>query len=265
MLNTINARNYLKNSGRVIGAILLGLIIITNTVGTVGAGERGVVTRFNAVTGKVYGEGLYFKIPFVEEVKIFDVKIQKEEVNADAASKDLQTVSTTIALNFRLDPKMVNNVYQDVGVDYKNRLIDPALQEAVKASTAKFTAEELVTKREIVREDIKSHLAARLDKRGIIVEEFNIVNFTFSRAFDQAIEAKVTAEQNALAAQNKLKQIEFEAEQNIAEARGKAEAIRIESQALQNNPQVLELRAIEKWDGKLPQVVSGNIPFININ
>lgn len=244
---------------------VVALILFNSVVGTVGAGQRGIVTRFGAVTGKVYGEGLYFKFPIVEQVVKMDVKIQKEQVEASAASKDLQTVNTIIALNFRLKAAEVDNVYQNVGISYKERIIDPALQEAVKASTAKFTAEELITKREEVKETIKSHLRVRLTPIGIEVEELNIVDFQFSIAFDQAIESKVTAEQNALAAQNKLKQIEFEAEQNIAEARGKAEAIRIESQALANNPAVLELRAIEKWNGILPSVTSGAVPFININ
>lgn len=255
----------IKKLFKYVGLGILAIVILRSMVGTVNAGERGIVTRFGAVTGKVYDEGLYFKIPLVERVQKMDVKIQKEQVDASAASKDLQTVNTVIALNFRLDANQVDNVYQNVGLQYKSRIIDPALQEAVKASTAKFTAEELITKREEVKEDIKSHLTTRLEPRGITVEELNIVDFKFSAAFDNAIEAKVTAEQNALAAQNKLKQIEFEAEQKVAEARGKAEAIRIEAQALINNPAVLELRAIEKWDGKLPTATSGAVPFLNLN
>jgi regulator of protease activity HflC (stomatin/prohibitin superfamily) len=134
----------------------------------------------------------------------------------------------------------------------------------VKASTAKFTAEELITKRELVREDIKTQLRDRL-KPNIDVEEFNIVNFRFSKVFNEAIENKVTAEQQALAARNKLEQIKFEAEQKVAEAKGKAEAITIESNALRSNPQILELRALEKWNGALPQVTgSGGVPFINL-
>jgi len=134
----------------------------------------------------------------------------------------------------------------------------------VKAGTAKFTAEELITRREQVREVTKQFLREKLEPRGIIVDEFNIVNFAFSNTFNSAIEAKVTAEQSALAAKNKLEQIKFEADQRIAEARGKAEAIHVESEALRDNPQILELRALEKWDGVLPQVTGGAIPFINL-
>lgn len=242
---------------------LFGIFIFFGSFGTVGVGERGIKTRFSAIAGGPLNEGLYIKLPIIESVRKMDIKIQKEQVDADAASKDLQTVHTTVALNFHVDPDRVVDIYQNIGVDYKSRLIDPALQEAVKASVAKFTAEELITKRELVKEDIKNHLKDRITSHGIAVDEFNIVNFQFSQAFEAAIETKVTAEQNALAAKNKLQQVQFEAEQAVASAKGKAEAISIESRALLNNPQVLNLRMIEKWDGKLPQVTDGN-PFLNL-
>jgi regulator of protease activity HflC (stomatin/prohibitin superfamily) len=257
----------LRKYGLIAGIVLLllVLVLIGSPIGTVGAGERGIQLRFDAVTGKVLGEGLYFRWPLVERVIKLDIKIQKEQVDATAASKDLQTVNSNVALNFHLNPDKVATVYQEVGVDYKQRIIDPTLQESVKAVSAKFTAEELITRRESVRDDIKVLLHSKLDPRGIIVDEFNIVNFGFSSAFNNAIEAKVTAEQSALAAKNKLEQIKFEADQRIAEARGKAEAIRVESEALRSNPQILELRALEKWDGVLPQVTgAGGTPFINV-
>lgn len=249
----------------VVGAFaLLIMLSIAWPFGTIGAGERGVLLRWNAVTNKVYGEGLYVRIPVSDRVIVMDVQVQKEQIEATAASKDLQSVSSIVALNFHISPDKVANIYQDVGVEYKARLIDPALQESVKASTAKYTAEELITKREQVREEIRNHVKDKLASRGIEVDDFNIVNFSFSESFNQAIEAKVTAEQSALAAKNKLEQIKFEAEQQVAEAKGKAEAMRIESDALRSNPQVLELRAIEKWDGRLPTVTSGAVPFVNL-
>jgi len=249
----------------IIAAIVLLLLLLGNPLGTIGAGERGILLRFNAVTGTIYDEGLYFRWPLMERVIVIDIKLQKEQVDATAASKDLQTVSSDVAFNFHINPAQVATIYQEVGVDYKQRIIDPTLQESVKAATAKFTAEELITRREVVREETKVLLRAKLEPRGIMVDEFNIVNFGFSPSFNSAIEAKVTAEQSALAAKNKLEQIKFEAEQRIAEARGKAEAITVESNALRSNPQILELRALEKWDGVLPQVTgSGGVPFINI-
>jgi prohibitin 2 len=254
-----------KNVIRIAAAVIvLLLLFVLSPFGTIAAGERGVHLRFTAVTGKVFGEGLYFRIPLIESVQMMDVKVQKYEMKSDAASKDLQTVHSVVALNFHIDPDRVGNIYQDVGLQFRDRIIDPAMQEAIKASTAKFTAEELITKREQVRDEIKAQLTTRLKNRNILVDEFNIVNFEFSKNFNDAIEAKVTAEQQALAAKNKLEQIKFEADQKIAEARGKAEAMTIESNALKSNPQILELRALEKWNGTLPQVTGGAIPFINL-
>jgi prohibitin 2 len=254
-------RNVIRIAVAIIALILLFLL---SPFGTIAAGERGVHLRFTAVTGKLFGEGLYFRIPLIESVQMMDVKVQKYEMESAAASKDLQTVHSVVALNFHIDPERVANIYQDVGLQFRDRIIDPAMQEAIKASTAKFTAEELITKRELVRDEIKAQLTSRLKGRNILVDEFNIVNFEFSKNFNDAIEAKVTAEQQALAAKNKLEQIKFEADQKIAEARGKAEAMTIESNALKSNPQILELRALEKWNGTLPQVTGGAIPFINL-
>jgi regulator of protease activity HflC (stomatin/prohibitin superfamily) len=238
---------------------------VFNSVGTVGAGERGVLLQFAAVQDKVFEEGLYFKIPFVQKVVKMDVKIKKDEIPASAASKDLQVVTSIIALNYHLDPDEVNTVWQEVGKNYNARIIAPSIQEAVKAVTAKFTAEELITKREVVKEQIKINLAERLLERNILVDEFNIIDFSFSDAFNNAIEAKVTAEQLKLKAERDLERIKIEADQKIAEAQGKAQAIRIEAQALRSNPQVVELRWIEKWNGQVPQYWGEASPFIGIN
>ena len=246
--------------------VIIGLLLLLwlSPFGTIAAGERGVHLRFSAVSG-VKKEGLYFIVPLIDSVQRMDIKVQKEQTDADAASKDLQTVNIVVALNYHINAEKVAEIFQNLGLQYKDRIIDPAMQEAVKASTAKFTAEELITKRELVREDIKTQLRARLQERDIVVDEFNIVNFRFSKVFNEAIEAKVTAEQSALTAKNKLEQIKFEAEQRVAEAKGKAEAITVESNALRSNPQILELRALEKWNGVLPQVTgSGGIPFITL-
>src|SRR3990167_3646323 len=147
---------------------------------------------------------------------------------------------------------------------HEKGVIDPAIQESMKASTAKFTAEELITKREAVREEVKTLLVEKLRPHGIIIDEFNIIDFDFSSSFNAAIEDKVTAEQEALAAENRLEKVKFEAQQRIEEAKGKAEAINIEARAISTNPQIIELRAIEKWNGTLPQVTGGAVPFINI-
>jgi regulator of protease activity HflC (stomatin/prohibitin superfamily) len=251
--------------GKRIMYTLVFLILLFNAFGTVGAGERGVMLQFGAVQDKVLSEGLYFKIPFIQQVEKIDVKIQKDEVRASASSKDLQIVTSQIALNYHLDPASVNKVWQELGSSYNTRIIAPAIQEAVKATTAKFTAEELITKREEVKEEIKSNLAERILAHSILVDEFNIIDFDFSPAFNQAIEAKVTAEQLKLKAARDLERIVIEKEQQITQAEGKAQAITIEAQALRVNPAVTELRWIEKWDGKTPQYWGQASPFVGIN
>jgi regulator of protease activity HflC (stomatin/prohibitin superfamily) len=261
--STIQVKPYIKLI--VIAVALLVLLSVFWPFGTIQAGQRGILLRWGRVTGKVIGEGLYVRIPISDRIEIMDVKILKEQVEATAASKDLQTVASIVALNYHINPEKVGQIYQEVGVDYKTRVIDPALQESVKASTAKYTAEELITKRELVREDVKNYIKEKLNPRGIEIDDFNIVDFNFSQSFNEAIEAKVTAEQSALAAKNKLEQIKFEADQNIAEARGKAEAMRVESEALKTNPQVLQLRALEKWDGRMPLVTGTSMPLLDLN
>ncbi|MBL7053144.1 MAG: prohibitin family protein [Candidatus Portnoybacteria bacterium] len=254
--------------GRVFSKIIYGLIfliLLFGAFGTVGAGERGILLQFGAVKNKVFNEGLYIKIPFIQQVVIMDVKIQKDEIPASASSKDLQIVTSRIALNYHLLPESVNKVWQEVGKNYNTRIIAPAIQESVKAETAKFTAEELITKREIVKEQIKANLAERLLKNFIIVDEFNIIDFDFSAAFNEAIESKVKAEQLKLKADRDLERIKIEADQRVADAQGKAQAIQIEAQALRANPQVVELRWIEKWDGKVPTYWGQASPFIGIN
>lgn len=264
----VNEKIKRLKEGRVFSKILYGLvalILLFGAFGTVGAGERGILLQFGAVKDKVFDEGLYIKIPFVQQVVIIDVKIQKDEVPATASSKDLQIVTSRIALNYHLAPESVNKIWQEVGKNYNSRIISPAIQESVKAETAKFTAEELITKRETVKEQIKANLAKRLLENFIIVDEFNIIDFDFSAAFNEAIEAKVTAEQLKLKADRDLERIKIEADQRVANAQGKAKAIQIEAEALRANPQVVELRWIEKWDGKVPIYWGEASPFIGIN
>jgi len=245
--------------------LLIGLIFLLGSWGTVPAGYRGILLQFSAVQPGVKGEGLYFKIPMVQSVQDIEVRITKKEVAAGASSKDLQIVTSKIALNYHLDPLQVGRVWKDVGPAYEERIISPAVQEVVKATTAKYQADELVTKREKVSTEIKEGLISRLQRRGIMVDEFNILDFDFSKSFNDAIEAKVTAEQLKLQADMDLTRIAVEKEQVITAAQGKAEAIRIEGLAIKNSPQVTELRWIEKWDGKVPQYWGNATPFIGLN
>jgi len=245
----------------------IGLIILFGSWAIVGAGERGVRVRLGAVIDKSILPGFTFKIPLIESIVKLNVQIKKESANLDAASKDLQTVTSVVALNYHLDPSKVSITYRDIGLDYNARIIDPALQESLKASTAQFTAEDLIQKREEARQIVKDLLSKKLLAHGIIVDEFNVVNFKFSSTFEQAIEAKVTTEQNALAAKNKLSQIQYEAQQRVAQADGEAKAIAIQAQAIQQSggKEYVNLKWVEKWNGQLPQTMLGsNTPLVNI-
>ena len=261
-----NKKANLQTTATIIGILfIIFIIMILDCFYTVNAGERGILITFGNPDMIPKTEGLHLKIPFIQSVVIMDIKTQKYEADLAAASKDLQDVATKIALNYRLDEGKVPEIYKSIGINYADKIIMPIEQETNKAITAQYTAEELITKREEVRGKMKTALIEKLISRGIIVEEMSIIDFQFSESFTQAIESKVTAEQNALGAKNKLEQVKFEAQQRIADAQGKADAMRIEIQALQTNPQILQLRAIEKWNGALPLVTGSATPFIDIS
>lgn len=258
----------------VLGVVALIILIAVNPFTSVGAGERGVVLKWGAVTGEILQPGIHWVTPISGSVKTFDVRLQKEEVDVSAASKDLQTVSAKVALNYHLDESQVGNIWQGIGNEslVKSKSIDPAIQEAVKATTAQYTAEELVTKREAVKEEAKALLTERLKKDFILVSELSIVNFDFSAEFNKAIESKQTAVQDALRAENDLRRIKTEAEQRVAQAQAEAQAIRLQSDAA-NNLNYIQLKAlevqskaIEKWNGVLPaqMIPSGAVPFVNL-
>lgn len=250
-----------------IGAIIL-LMFVFGTFYIVNAGERAVLVTLGSPSDDTIGEGIHFKAPFFQKAIIMDIKTQKDEVDANSASKDLQTVTTKIAVNYHLESGSAPRIYKEIGTDYVNRILSPAIQESTKASTALYTAEELITKREQVRESIKQLLQDKMTSRGLVVEDVLITNFDFSKSFNEAIEAKVTAEQNALAAKNKLEQVKYEADQRVTQAKGEAEAIKIQAQAIttQGGKEYVQLQAIARWNGILPMVTGGNsMPFINVN
>lgn len=234
--------------------------------GFVPAGSRGVKLEYGAVSGTVFNEGIYFVTPFINSVVLMDVRTQAYSTKAvESASHDLQTVHTDTTLNYHLDPLRVDNVYQRLGHDFEGRIIAPTVQEEVKATTASYEAEGLITKRTSVKDDIEHRLRGRLEPYGIVVDALNITNFNFSDDFTKAIEAKVTAEQNALKAKNDLVRISTEAEQRVAQARGEAEAIRIQGEALKENSQLVALEAVKHWDGHLPTTMLGEaVPFIDL-
>jgi regulator of protease activity HflC (stomatin/prohibitin superfamily) len=180
--------------GSIIGIVLIIGSILVGSFTTVPAGHRGVVIRFSAVTGSILEEGLQIKLPFIDSVVKMSIQTQKYEADSLAVTQDLQDVSTTIALNWRLDPGIADEVYRTLGLDYINRIAAPAIQETIKQVTAKYNAEDLILRREEVKADITDSLSSRLFERGIITETVSITNFQFSETFTAAIEAKVAAE-----------------------------------------------------------------------
>jgi regulator of protease activity HflC (stomatin/prohibitin superfamily) len=250
-----------ENRIKLILLIVLGIIALFFILPGIGiwtivdAGHVGVVTRFGAVN-RVENPGFVFKLPFVEGVYSMDTRTQKEQVEALAASKDLQAVTTTIALNYHLSGEKAIDVYQNIGADYTNIIIDPAVQEAFKSTTSQFTASDLIGKREEVKQLAFTQLKDRLAKYNIIVDDFNIVNFAFSPEFNAAIEQKTIAEQNQERAQ-------IEAQTAMTQAQGQAEAQKTLKDSGSLSPEYLQFLAIQKWDGKLPSSTNG-VPFIQI-
>nr|WP_298995556.1 prohibitin family protein [uncultured Allomuricauda sp.] len=266
-------KNILKKGQRrnlIIIATLVVLLFAFKPWVQIGAGERGVVQNFGAVQDHVLNEGIHFKIPIVQTVILMDVKIQKAMTDAASSSSDLQDVDLSVALNYHIIPDKANLVYQTIGVEFKERIIDPAIQEVMKAVSARYTAEELITKRPAVSTEMQQALTSRLLASNIAVDAFSIISFSFSQTFTDAIEAKQTAEQNALKAKRDLDRIKVEAQQTIAAATAEAEALRL--QKMNISPDLIELRkieanlkAIEKWNGILPEVTgAGAIPFIGV-
>lgn len=254
------------------GAIVLLILVMWLSPFTViPAGHRGVITTFGKVNETVLGEGIHLIIPIVHTVHKIDVRIQKGEGQGEAASKDLQIIHTNVAINYHLIPDRVPITFRDIGGlrAVEDRIILPSVQEGVKAVTAKYTAEELIAKREEVRNSIRAFLSDRLGRHGVAVSEFSITNFNFSSSFNSAIEAKTTAEQLKLKADRDLERIKVEAEQKIAQAKAEAEALRVQKQEI--TPELIKLReieaqrlAIEKWNGVLPNVTGSAVPFINV-
>lgn len=245
---------------RVIGVLMVLGGTFWGSVVQIPAGYQGVLLRFGALQGSL-SPGIHAIIPGMNEVVLMESRTQKKEVQATAASKDLQIVTTTIALNFRLDASQVPKIYASVGPGYVERIIDPAIQESIKVVTSKFTAEELIRSRQQVKSEVEADVTKRLSAYHIIVEPsgLNIVNFDFSAEFNKAIEAKQVAQQEAEKQKFVLQQAELQKQTEIARAQGAAESARLRATALQvaGGNLVIARDWIEKWDGQLPSVSGG--------
>jgi len=254
-----------------IAVVIAALVLMGASTGIVGAGQRGVLLRFGAVTGAVKEEGLYFKVPFAEQVVLMSTQIQKYSAPASSSSKDLQVVTTEVTLNYQLNAGSVGETYRNMRQDYESRVIQPFIQEAIKSTTANFDAEQLITQRPRVKAELQDLITKRLAPLGIGVVELSITDFQFTQVFQDSIEAKVRAVQQALEAENALRRVGFEAQQQIT--RATAEARGLELQKAQITAQLLELRqievqraAVDKWNGVMPTVVTsgGPVPMLDV-
>jgi regulator of protease activity HflC (stomatin/prohibitin superfamily) len=256
--------------------VIIIIVVMVESVVTVQAGFRGVVLYLGAVEDRVLGEGLHFITPFVEQVVQMEVRTQKFQAEASAASKDLQEVQTVIALNYRIDPQQTNKIYQLLGVNYQERVISPTIQESVKGSVAKFNAEELITKRETAKNVIAEAIRNTLASNNIVTQNVFITDFQFSQSFADQIEQKVVAFQKFLTEQNNLRTVQVVANQtvvqaeatarsNVAKADGEAQAISIITEQLRSSPEYLQWQSINRWNGQLPYASgSGAVPFFQL-
>jgi len=241
------------------------IIFIANSFKVVKPGYRGILVTLGSVSNNVLNEGLHFKAPFIQIIETMCVKIEKKETPADAVSKDLQDIKTTIAINYHIVPGKVNIVYKEYAKTPKEAediIIGPKVQEIVKAVVSQYNTLELISQREMVRAKIQTELTKIVLKYHIVLDELSIVNFAFSDGFTQSIERKQIAEQDAITAQKKLEQIKFEAEQLIAQAKGEAESNRLKQITLTS--MLIEWEKVKKWNGVLPQVTGSNGSFINM-
>lgn len=248
-----------RKTGKIVGGVIAAaavIIIALSSFTSVEAGHSGVVLTFGKVSEAVLSEGLHVKIPFIQQIIQIDNRVLKAEVDCSSASKDLQTVSSTIALNYRVRNEASARIYKEVGPSYESVIINPAIQECVKAVTAKYTAEQLITERQQISDQMKELLNDKISSYGLELEIFNIIAFEFTDEYNAAIEAKQTAQQNALKAEQDLQRIKVEAEQTVAQAQAEAEAYRLKSEQI--TPQMIAMEYIDKWDGKLPTVAGGD-------
>ncbi len=265
----MSARVTARGSGPAIGLSAVGiaalLVFIIGAFGSftqVGVGEVGIVKHFGAINPDypdVFEPGIHTKVPFRDDVVIFDTRIQKEQVDASAASKDGVTIHSTIAINFHIDATKAPLILQNIGPNYKDRIIDQQIQQAFKDVTAQYAGLELIQKREEVAIKARTTLKEKLTPYYIIVDEFTIPNYEFPKEFNDAILATQVANQQNLQAKQLQEKARTEAETALIVAQGLANAQKAQATTL--TPEYLQLQAINKWNGQLPQYLTPNAPL----
>jgi len=250
---------FTNSAGKITALLFLITILLTPFV-IVNAGERGVLMQFGRVQETILAEGIHITIPIINTVKKISVRVQKQEIAAEASAKDLQDVFTEVALNWHIIPEETNIVFQEIGdeTDIVDKIINPAIKEVLKAVIARYTAEEIVTKRGEVKSEIDNTLTKRLHEYHIAVDDISLVNLNFSDKFSASVEAKQIAEQDAKRADFIALKAQKQAQAKINLAKGEAEVNRLIRESLTN--EILERQAIEKWDGRLPLIMSKDAP-----
>lgn len=227
---------------------LFVLVTVFSSFQTIRSGEVGLKVRFGKIVSAQLNEGLNLKIPYIEDIVVVNIKVQKIEIKTESSSKDLQTIQTNIAVNYRIESDKASSLYKTVGNNYESTVLEPAIKESIKATIAKYTAAEVITERSEVSSKCMEDLQAKVKKYGIVIDNFNITNLSFSSEYTKAIEEKQVAEQ-------KLSKAKLEAEAKLVEAEATKKANDLMKQSLTDN--LIAKEFIEKWDGKLPETYAG--------
>jgi regulator of protease activity HflC (stomatin/prohibitin superfamily) len=275
--NPMGSFEYKQLNPRTVGIVIVLLVVLVVVWGTfviVPAGHRGVILWWGSVEKRIMGEGMNFKVPIAENVIKVDVKVQPHPFKEiDASSKEYQMVKMTGMMNFHIDPSYVNDLYQKVGLDFADKVIDPAFNDFVKEVVPTYPIGEILPKREEIRKRAMNKLGENLSRYHIIVDDIYFSTIRFSPGYEGAIEAKQVAQQQVETQKQVLAQREIEAQQKVATAKGESESIQVvaQGQAKANDalsrsisPILVQYKGIEKWNGILPQVSGGAIPFVDL-
>ena len=257
-----NIRKYGKISAIVI-AVLFVVITIFNCLTSVPTGFVGIKTRFGQVQDDVIQEGLNTKVPYIEQIIKIDCRTKKIETTSESSTKDMQTVASTVAVNYNVNKETANQLYKNVGTDYEDIIINPAILESIKSAMAQYTAEELITKRAEVSNKIQETLINKIKERGFNVTEFNLTNVDFSEEYDKAIEAKAVKQQEVVTAQAELEKQKIQNEKEIAIAEKDAKVMELQNEqitdkTLQLKSLEIQQKLIEKWNGTFPTTMLGD-------
>ena len=249
----------------IILCLLVCFIVMCNPFVMVGPGERGIKITLGQVQPESYGEGLHTIFPFLQKFRTMDVKTQRNTLSTQVYTKDIQQARITYVINYNVQPDSVNKLFQEVGLDYETKILTPVVEGTIKDIIGKWNAQDLIANREKATSDILIKLKEQLQTNYIAVTDFQMTDINYSKVFEQAIESKVTAEQEALKAKNKTVQVQEEARQKVIAAEAEARSMAIRAQALNQNKSLVQYEAVQKWDGKMPQYMLGNsVPFINV-